>query len=174
MIKFNRTLLTGMVLWVTATGLLTSCDDDTINGCTAESYEGTWYGFYAVAGLLPLPNGDTLTVTVDGNTATITSSLAKSTFTGTYNETTGDVEISTFNAPTFAVGSDTLYDVTVQSGTGKIRNDCSTLFINLDKLSIQSGTIDLSLINPNGDEKGYPINNINIATQTNEPFTMVP
>lgn len=156
------------------------CNDEDCNSyaeCTSGacevismSFQGTWIGRYSVAGLLPLPNDETLDISVSGNLANVFSHIMQNSFLATFNSSTSQFEIAPFNASVFIIGNDTLYGVSLEEGVMILADDCNTLFVNYDNISVQSGTIDLSLINPGGDENGYPISSIDITTQSNDPF----
>ena len=160
--KFN--LLAVLVLGLTLT-FTTSCDDDPddtniSDGCGADSYQGTFVGKHWLLNLVELSNNDTIVITTNGDTLSITSALLNSTFTGLYDTINDFATVSNLNFPQFIIGNDTLFDITVSSGKVQLDFQCNNLFVNLDGVSVNDGTVTLPAII--GD---YPLTNVSMNTR---------
>jgi hypothetical protein len=126
------------------TGILVSCGGDGTDPCTETDYEGTWVGKYKIAGLIPLPNNDTVMVTINGTTATITSQLlGGQSFTAVFDAATGEITIENLTIPVLNFGDESFTDISVGSGSIVLIADCSKLFMTLNQVSVAGGTVNL-------------------------------
>ncbi|MEZ5008700.1 MAG: hypothetical protein R2728_03745 [Chitinophagales bacterium] len=154
--KLNLSLLMLLAL-VFSTTFLTSCGED--DGCTQEDYVDTFVGKYFLFNFIELTNNDTAVVTIDGNSLSIESALLGNTFLANYNSSTNTGEVSNLSFPQFIIGGDTLFDISVESGSVELDNNCNRLYISLQNVTVLSGTVNLP------DPLSYPIRNASMETK---------
>jgi hypothetical protein len=163
-ISISLAILLGLLIAISG---LNSCDDEPVDdGCQLAEFDGTFIGKYWLLNLIELTNNDTAIITTSGSTVTITSALLGTSFTAEFDETTHKATVSNESFPQFIIGGDTLFDISVQSGTVQLDNNCNHLFISLSGVSVGSGTVELpeSFHTPQKPD-GYPLENASMNTK---------
>lgn len=176
--KLNYNLFLILVFVFSAT-LLSSCSGD--EQCNGQSYEDSFVGKFWLLNFLELTNNDTISISLELNTQMIIDTASNDTtfinadslvlnsailgneFKAKYNASTNSATVSNIYFPQFVIGGDTLFDISVQSGSVELDNNCDKLYINLDGVTVLSGTVNL----PSGPplNLGYPIENAFITTK---------
>jgi hypothetical protein len=158
--RFSISIAVILAFLVALSGL-NSCGEEDL-GCQATDFAGEFVGKYWLLGLLPLDNNDTASITVSGNTLTITSSILGETFTAEYDPLTNSANVSNLNFDEFVIGNDTLFDISVVSGVIELDNSCENLYLTLSGVEVADGTINLPPIINGGN---YPIRDVNMNTK---------
>ena len=161
--KLNIYFLALLALSTIMVGITSCGEDDPCTG-TALDYEGTFIGRYLIASLIEINNDDTITVTVNGNTVTLTSSLLSETFETTYDPATGRLTIDALTIAELPFDGDTLRDITVTSGRASLNGKCDVMFLTLNNVTVNDGTIDLP------SPLSYPLGPVQITTSSNNPL----
>ncbi|MCO5249024.1 MAG: hypothetical protein M9887_08765 [Chitinophagales bacterium] len=141
----------------------TACskDKDDDGGSKTSAFAGTYYGSHDIAGLGLIVVPDTVTVTDNGDgTLTFASQKLGMSFGATVSGTTATIE--DFDSEGIQVGADEFYGISVKSGTARLNGN--KMSITLNGVTVQDGTVDISVIG------GYPLKNIQIKTAANDPF----
>jgi hypothetical protein len=148
-----------LVLLMTLSGL-NSCGEKDL-GCQAPDFEGEYVGKYWLLGLIPLTNNDTATITVSGNTLTMSSSILNATFPATFDPLTNQATVTDLFFDEFVIGGDTLFDISVERGVVELDNSCQDLYISLEGVTVLSGTVNL----PSELGLEYPLENVNMNSK---------
>lgn len=130
------------------------CQDE----CNQNSYVGTFVGKYKLLNLLELNNNDTVVVSVDGDSLRFESKILNTTFSASYQASDNSGNVDNISFPSFTVSGETLNDISVKSGRVRLLNDCERLYVNLNNIRVESGTIDLGILG------GYPLTNASLNT----------